>query len=200
VEFPQQDELIRGGFAWHAWLFLKHESLTRHLSPFDRYEATATICVLQSMLTNYFELAEHLGQERSSALSAVDSFVDSLLSSPEVDVTSRFPDEENVTAEALIRHLRHALSHPRMRNTDPPTTGYTTIEDGSGRILRMKFTQSPDLNSKGEQVKRKSGEPRVFTIEIPVSLLTALALEVAQALAQPAMDHCESVELVPIAL
>jgi hypothetical protein len=73
-------------------------------------------------------------------------------------------------------HIRNALSHPTVKTTNPPTTGYTSVEDGSGRVVRMRFTDSPDLTGKGyvrpeaDAQARTGGDPlnvRVFTIELP---------------------------------
>ncbi len=205
MEYAREEGLIRAGFALHAWRLLKHyEALTRDQSPSLRYEATLTVCVLQSLLTNCWELYKYLGRKSPRVLGAVDSFIESLLSEPGVEVTSAFPGEA-VDAKAVLVHLRNALSHPTMKNTNPPTTGYTTVEDGSGRVVRMRFTNSPDLNSKGnltDKARERTGgdPPRIFTIELPVSRLTALAEEVALVLAQPAMDNWDSADLVPLSL
>jgi hypothetical protein len=51
---------------------------------------------------------------------------------------------------SVIEHPRYALSQPRVRrNTELPTTGYTTIEHGSGLVACVRFIESPDVNSKG---------------------------------------------------
>ncbi len=203
MDYQRQQNLIHAGFALHAWRLLKHyEALTKDLSPSQRYEATLTVCVLQSLVTNCWELYKYLGRKSPQVLGAIDTFVEALLADPDVYVTNTVrggaPD-----AKAVLVHLRNALSHPRMRETHPPTTGYTTIEDGSGFVARMKFVDSPNLNSKGnlreDALERTGGDSQraeVFTIELPLRCLTALAEEIALVLAQPVMDNWDSSELV----
>ena len=206
MDYQRESNLIRAGFALHAWRLLKHyEELSQGLSPSERYETTLTVCVFQSLLTNCWELYKYLGKRASGVLGAVDMFTGSLLANPEVEVTSSFPAHPD--AKAVVEHVRNALSHPRMRDTNPPTTGYTTVGDGSGLVARMRFTDSPDLNSKGnlrqDALERTGGDLRLaktFTIELPVSRLTALAEEVALVLAQPVMDNWDSANLVPLTL
>ncbi|OAN48321.1 hypothetical protein A6A05_15360 [Magnetospirillum moscoviense] len=50
-----------------------------------------------------------------------------------------------LTYEAFITHLRNAMSHPTPKLREPllPSTGYTTVRDGSGIITRLRFTDSP---------------------------------------------------------
>jgi hypothetical protein len=157
------------------------------------------------MLTNCWELYKYLGRRAPRVLGTVDIFTAKLLVDPEVKVTNSFPARPD--AKAVVEHLRNALSHPTMRDKNPPTTGYTTVGDGSGLIARMRFTDSPDLNSKGnlrqDVLERTGGDlrlARIFTIELPVSRLTALAEEVALVLAQPVMDNWDSANLVPLTL
>lgn len=161
-----------------------------------------TVCVLQSLVTNCWELYKYLGRKSPQVLGAVDTFVESLLANPEVDVTNTFQGGD-ADAKTVLVHVRNALSHPRMRDADPPTTGYTTVEDGSGLVARMRFVDSPDLNSKGnlrqEALERTGGDlqrAKVFAIELPLSRLTALAEELALVLAQPVVDNWDSAELV----
>lgn len=133
----------------------------------------------------------------SCVLGPIYNFVDSLLAEEDVEVVSVFPGEvEELKPKAVIEHLRNALSHPTVRNTEPATTGYTSVKDGSGYIVRMRFTDSPDLNGKGNLREDVDGEPRVFSIELPLSRVTALAQCVGLVLAQPAWDNWDSADLV----
>ena len=106
-------------------------------------------------------------------------------------------------AKAVLEHIRNALSHPRMKATEPPTTGYTTIEDGSGLVARLRLVDSPDLSSKGhlrEDAKASTGgdslRARVFSIELPLHRLADLTEVVALVLAQPVMGNGDRAELV----
>lgn len=95
-----------------------------------------------------------------------------------------------------------------MKETDPPTTGYTTVQDGTGLVSRLRFTTSPDLKSNGSLTptarKRDAAGlldgPRVFSIELPLPVLTAWAKEIAMTLAQPVMGNWDSPELVALSL
>lgn len=204
-EFDRQQGLICAAFAVHAWRLLKqYETLTRDLHPAQRYEATLTVCVLQALSTNCWALYEHLEQRSSEVLGALDTFVDSLLREPEVHVTSTFEDIEP-SARAVLRSIRNAPSHPRMKVTDPPTTGYTTVKDPSGLVTTMRLVASPDLDSNGNlepRARRRTGgnlqRARVFTIELPLGRLTALAEEMALVLAQPTVENWDNEELLPL--
>lgn len=207
MDYRRQENVIRAGFALHAWRLLKHyEQLTEELSPAGRYEATLTLCVLQSLLTNCWELWKYLNDKKASrVLETLHRYTLSMLADPEVEVTNSFSGQPD--AKAVVVHIRNALSHPRMRETDPPTTGYTTVEDSTGYLSRLRFTDSPDLNSRGglrrEALERTGGEvnqAQVFTIELPLILLTSWAEEIALVLAQPVMDNWDSPELVALVL
>jgi hypothetical protein len=199
MDWPQEEGLVRAGVALHAGRLLdQYAGLVRDVPAPLRHEATLTICVLQSLLTNCWELYKYLGRRKHSrVLGPIYDFIESLLAEEEVRVLNIFPDEvEELPPKAVIEHLRNALSHPTVRQTDPATTGYTSIKDGSGQIARIRFTDSPDLNGKGNLRKGVVGEPRVFTIEVPLDRLVALAKCVALVLAQPALDNWDSSDLV----
>ena len=154
MEWPQETGVVRSGIALHAGRLLEqYEGLTREDHPAARHEATLTICVLQTMLTNCWELFLYLdGREQSKVLGPLDEYINSLLSDrDEVKFSSSFPDDaEGLSARAFIKHTRNALSHPRFRVTEPPTTGYTNLKDDSGLIKRIELVDSPHLNGKGD--------------------------------------------------
>lgn len=207
VEPQRVDDLTRAGFALHAWrLLTQYEQVTKDLSPALRYEATLTICVLQSLLTNCWELWKFLNDKKASrVLEPLREYTLSMLAHPEVEVDDSLPGQPDL--KAVLMHVRNAVSHPRMKETDPPTTGYTTVEDGTGYVSRLRFTDSPDLTSKGalrtEALERTGGDvnqAHVFSIELPLVVLTAWAKEIAMALAQPVMDNWDSPELAALTL
>jgi hypothetical protein len=196
TEPAKEDGLVRSGFALNAGRLLEqYTGLTRDMHPSQRFEATLTLSVLQLLLTNCWELYKYLGREHDRTLRGVYEFVGTLLVEPDVEVTSVFADEE-VDGLALIEHLRNAVSHPTVRVAERPTTGYTTVEDGSGFVVRLRFTDSPDVSGKGLLRPGVEGDPRVFTIELPLSRLTALTQCVALVLAQPALDNWDGAELI----
>jgi hypothetical protein len=92
-----------------------------------------------------------------------------------------------------------------MRNTDVASTGYVTVEDGSGLISRIELIDSPDINFGGHltsKAKEKIGDDisgaRIFTIEMPVRHLTLLAEEIAFVLAQPVLRNWDGPRLLPM--
>lgn len=188
------NELIQSGLALHAGRLLEQYSgLTQDMSPAHKYEGTLALSVLQMLLTNCTELHRATGSKsRGRELRRnIDAFNDRL-AEPEFTVHTLFPDEPDVTGMALLRHLRNAVSHPRAKAVGPPTTGYETVQDGSGLVSRFRFTDSPDLNPNGELTARaradRRTEPRIFTAELSLTLLTALAHHVAMALGKPALE------------
>lgn len=207
MEPQRDDDVIRAGFALHAWqLLTQYEQLTKDLSPAGRYEATLTVCVLQSLLTNCWELWKFLNDRKASrVLEPLQEYTLAMLGDPEVEVNDSVPGQPDL--KAVLMHVRNAVSHPRMIETDPPTTGYTTVEDGTGIVSRLRFTDSPDLTSKGflrREARQRTGgdvkQAEVFSIELPLAVLTAWAKEIAMALAQPVMNNWDSREMVALSL
>lgn len=175
----------------------QYAGLTREMDPRFRYDATLAICVLQSLLTDCWELYKYLGRRHEPVLRGIYEFVDEVLADNAVHVSSVFPSEEpGLAPKSIIEHLRNALSHPTVRNTQPPTTGYTSIMDGSGIITRLRFTDSPDLTGKGNLREGVVGAPRVFTIELPLDRVSALTHRIALVLAQPALGNWDDADLV----
>jgi hypothetical protein len=196
------DGLALSGFALHAERLLKqYADLTREHRPAERYEATLTLSVLQFLLTNCWELYKLLNDRKAARkLAALHDYMGALLLEPDVSVTKEFRGE-TVDPKAIIKHLRNALSHPMVNISTLPTTGYTTIEDGSGLVVRMKFTDSPNVTSKGAlRDVSNEGDIEVFEIELPLSRVTALAERVAHALAQPTLENWDKrgLLLIPI--
>lgn len=69
----------------------------------------------------------------------------------------------------------------------------------------MRLVASPDLDSNGNlepRARRRTGgnlqRARVFTIELPLGRLTALAEEMALVLAQPTVENWDNEELLPL--
>lgn len=174
VELQRVDDVIRSGLALHASrLLTQYEQLTKDLGPAERYEATLTVCVLQTLVTNCWELWKSLHDKRASRVfEPLREYTLSMLADPEVEVNNSFPGQPDL--KAVLEHVRNAVSHPRTNVTNPPTTGYTTVEDGTGYISRLCFTDSPDLTIRGAlrsgALAETDGDaplPRVFSIELP---------------------------------
>ena len=142
--FREPNNRIQAGFALHTGkLLAQYRNLTEKLLPTQKYEATLAVCTLQALLTNCTELMKAMKLDRRGF------WHDSI---PDIGhwgirrsfvITNSFPDE--LTYDKFITHLRNSLSHPTSPDNSPqdPTTGYTTLPDGSGVITRFFFTDSP---------------------------------------------------------
>lgn len=149
MEWYREGSVVRAGLALNGFRLLRqYDELSEGRTPDERYEATLTLCVLQSLLTNCWEFHKSLNdRQRKEQFESVFTTVDSLLKDPDVRVDNQFPGE--LKPSDVLEHLRNALSHPALRDTKPSTTGYTTVIDPSGLVTRLRFIDSPDLNSKG---------------------------------------------------
>lgn len=185
------DGLALSGFALHAEQLLKqYNELTQGHRPTDRYEATLTLSVLQFLLTNCWELYRFLNDKKAARqLSTLHDYIGAMLLEDDVQVTREFPGER-LGPKSIISHLRNALSHPMVSIVDLPVTGYTTVEDGTGLIGRFRFTDSPNVTSKGKlKDVDHEADIKVFEIELSVIHLAALTERIAHALAQPAAEN-----------
>jgi len=204
MEYRRERDVIQAGFAYNAWHLLKHyEELTVGAKPSTRYEATLTLCVLQSLLTNCYELYRSLRRSRSGIVEVLDRAVASLLVDPDVSISNTFP--EVINGKSLLEHLRNAMSHPRAKATDPLTTGYVTVPDATNIISRISFTDSPDLNYNGNVTARGReltggdvAQARIFTIELPLARVTGFTEELALLLAQPILGNWDKSVLSPL--
>jgi hypothetical protein len=121
----------------------QYELLTTRLND-QNYEATLLICVLHSLLTICSELVKATRKHHKKLLSAPVYDVPQLFGVSLRFVRKyTFPCE--LTYERFIDHMRNAVSHPSFSDKEPfyPSTGYTTIPDGSGIISRFLFVDSP---------------------------------------------------------
>lgn len=144
--FRESNNRIQAGFALHTGkLLMQYCNLTADLLPTQKYEATLAVCALQALLTNCTELMNSMKRHQHGF------WTDPI---PEIGKghwginrtfveTNTFPDE--LTYDKFITHLRNALSHPTSPDRAPqhPTTGYTSLPDGSGVITQFCFTDSP---------------------------------------------------------
>jgi hypothetical protein len=142
--FREPHNKIQAGFALHVGKLLAQYISTFKLPP-DDYEATLLICVVQSLLTVCSELINATKKHRSELWSAPIHDVPPWLgiSRSFVKRDTFYPCE--LTHGRFIEHLRNAVSHPTSSEKEPyyPSTGYTTLLDGSGIIARFLFIDSP---------------------------------------------------------
>ncbi len=142
--FREPGNRIQAGFALHAGKLLAHYcSLTATLRPSEKYDATLTVCVLQSLLTNCTELLSAMRANRKAFFREAITDVPHRWGLTRSHITcNTFPT--TVTLERVLIHLRNALSHPTGSvGTDLPSSGYTTSGDASGLVSRFRFTDSP---------------------------------------------------------
>ena len=115
------------------------------------YEATLSLCLLQSLLTNCQEHIRSMakGELRRSFFSNPVSKEEPMwgLNGSRID-TNTFC--ETLSYEKYLCHLRNALSHPSGSNLegDYPATGYTSVTSPDGKISGYLLVSSPDVRSK----------------------------------------------------
>ena len=142
--FREPHNKIQAGFALHVGkLLAQYGALARHQR--DNCEATLLICSLQSLLTICKELITATREHKKELWSAAVCDIPGWLG-----ITCRHIRKDTfhpclLTYARFMEHLRNAVSHPTSADKKPfhPSTGYTTIPDGSGIISRFLFTDSP---------------------------------------------------------
>ena len=134
---------IQAGFALHAGkLLMQYQGLPRQNH--ENYEATLLICVLHSLLSSCAELVAATRMHHRTLLAAPVYDIPRLWGISRQFVTKyTFPGE--LSYERFIGHMRNAVSHPTSADKEPfhPSTGYTTIPNGSGIISSFLFIDSP---------------------------------------------------------
>jgi hypothetical protein len=195
VKPEKAGELILAGLAHNAaQLLSQYERLSATLPAADRYDVTLHLCVLQLLLTNGVEYARTLSNSKRRAwLAPADELVMSVVAEHDAVIVNTCPGA--LDAFEVLTHMRNALSHPRMRINNPPTTGYSTESDSRGEISHVTLTDSPDYNSKGSQRKPEDrpewkgrpyhGPVRIFTIVLTVAQVFDLTRRLAIRLSEP---------------
>jgi hypothetical protein len=143
--FEDPDKKIQAGFALNAGKLLdQYQKIAKTLSESSRYDATLTICVLQSMLTNCKELLESMSKNQKGDWFEPLSEIPQRWGLKQIFVEKdTYPAP--ITYIRFITHLRDALSHPSSPDKKPnlPSTGYISLSDSSGLIKSFRFTESP---------------------------------------------------------
>jgi hypothetical protein len=114
----------------------------------EDFSVTLDVCILQNLLTTCTELLKSMSRnERKAYLTAdIGTGLAWGLRSEMISVNTF---DGKLTVEVVLTRLRNALSHPTALNLNDtfPSSGYTTIPDGSGTIRRYCFVNSPDTRS-----------------------------------------------------
>jgi hypothetical protein len=146
--FRQENDKIQAGFALNAGkLLLPYSAFSESLIPQERYDATLTICILQSLLTNRWELIESMKNHQKQKWLETVTDVPGLFEIRRIYVKENTfsSDPNKLTYEEFVGHLRNALSHPTYPEKSPnlPSTGYTTVPDKTGTVSGFRFIDSP---------------------------------------------------------
>jgi hypothetical protein len=144
MEHARRFDGIQAGHAGNAAKLLQQYLRFAPSQPdMNRFEATLTICVLHSLLTQCAELLKYTRLATLPDLQEpLTEFPNNLGLTTSLVVENTFP--EPLTGAGFLIHLRDALSHPapdekfRFR-----PTGFTSTEDPSGIIRGYVFTSSP---------------------------------------------------------
>jgi hypothetical protein len=117
----------------------------RELEEFERDLHVHVHLENTSLLTNCIELLLAMGRAQKSLFGETITDVPHRWGLRRSFVEDTFPGE--VTYEAVLGHLRNALSHPTTSNRGKyPSTGYETLPDATGEISAFRFVDSPWIN------------------------------------------------------
>lgn len=159
IETP--DGKIQADFARRVGQVLLHyEAGMAGTAPHDSYEATLTICLLQTLLTNCVELIKSKGNHDRTGLTEISGRTiaenPALFGLNPSCITHQWSSDRDLTYREVLQCLRNALSHPLPQQRGAyKTTGYTTWKSQSGQIEGFTFVQSPWVNRTGSDVLPK---------------------------------------------
>ncbi len=122
----------------------------------EDFSSTLDVCILQNLLTTCTELLKSMSRNEKKAYLTADIGT-GLALGLKLEMISVNTFKGKLTGEVVLRRLRNALSHPTALDISDhfPSSGYTTIPDGSGTIRRYCFVNSPDTAG--------SGHPKSFS-------------------------------------
>jgi hypothetical protein len=128
------------------------------------YSATLHICALQFLLTYCSELLNAMQKADKLRLIFDESLGEVDTMGLRLKLVKENTFQEKLTLGSTLRHLRNSLSHPG--KLDPklelPTTGYTTILDGTNIINKFCFVDSPDMFPTGIRTFRSQVDAERF--------------------------------------
>jgi len=112
----------------------------------EDFSGTLHLCLLQSLLTNCYELLDDMKRQEEWDLGLnvpLNKKFDWSLDEVEIRMNT-FNGE--LTVAEFIKHLRNAMSHPTGTNLDSefPSTGYNSIQNDFRHISGIGFCDSPD--------------------------------------------------------
>jgi hypothetical protein len=171
-----EDAQIQADFAGRVGqVLLQYENFMLKVPQDQRFEATLSIALLQTMLTQCQELLKKHRSPKSApqGLEALVAMANRgfneappLLGLTQSCILERWPSAIPVKYRDLIECIRNALSHPLHQNNEQlPRTGYTTQMGSSGLIEAFLFTQSPWVGPSGAllpQFRSRKGDRNKF--------------------------------------
>jgi hypothetical protein len=160
--FREAENRIQAGFALRSGKLLAQYIQGRdELKPEECYDATLTVCVLQALLTTCSELRKTMDKHRKRDFRTVLGDTSDRWGLCRKFISAdTFPQAEAPKAGRVLDHLRNALSHPRVVVAeDYPSTGFTTVPDGSDAISMYRFTDSPWVD-KGKLFRKACSDDR----------------------------------------
>lgn len=175
------DGQIQAAFARRAGqLLLQYETISRQFPVDQQFESTLAVALLQSMLTACQDLLRRKVKKGGSlqsydalgALASRSLFDEPALMGLESEcVVECWPSRRGLTYREVFECLRNALSHPCPQGgTVYATTGFSTVDSGSGFVEAYEFVQSSWVNNSGSALGLKfapaeSDEPSKHTLE-----------------------------------
>lgn len=209
---------IRSDIAFRLGVIIMQYEKSIELNDIKNYNSTLYISVLQTLLTNCLEILREIKfiNEKYDFFDIESQLIDDNFYGIKNKSIISNSIYDKVTLHKVLISLRNALSHPTNINikSEFPSTGYTTVKDGSNIISEYIFVDSPDVkNNKAksfnniaelEMHKRMNKSavydynslkivPRIFKIKLDVNELRTLTLNLSTVLAQPVQENWNKV-------
>lgn len=219
MEYIHTDDCqIRSDIAFRLGKIILQYEESIHVNDIMNYSSTLYISVLQTLLTNcleilreikfknekyeFFDIDQELSDENYYGIKHQSILSNSIYKS--------------ISLHMVLKSLRNALSHPTSINmkSEFPSTGYTTIKNGSNIISEYIFVDSPDVknnrpksfNSLNELEAHKKNNkdaiyniekleiiPRIIIIKLGVQELKTLTLNLSIVLSQPVQENWDKI-------
>ena len=114
----------------------------------EKFEATLYIAVLQNLLTNSNEYVRQM-TDSARRNSIFNQLIENDIWGINKNCWVRNTFNENRTLENFITRIRNSVSHPTNIDIESafPSTGFTTLNDDSGKIKTFRFINSPDTRN-----------------------------------------------------
>jgi hypothetical protein len=219
MEYIHTDDCqIRSDIAFRLGVIIMQYEKSIELNDIKNYNSTLCISVLQTLLTNCLEILREIKfiNVKYDFFDIENQLIDDNfygIKNKSIILNSIY---DKVTLHRVLISLRNALSHPTNINikSEFPSTGYTTIKDGSNIISEYIFVDSPDVKNNRAKSFNNIAElelhkrmnksavydynslktvPRLFIFKLDVSELKTLTLNLSKVLAQPVQENWNKV-------